>query len=125
MASIPPCPGSPNCVSSAPGTDTEHVVEPLRYTGTAKEAKVQLLGIIQTMPRTRILRNDSHYLHAECTSLLFRFVDDLEFWFDTEAPRIDVRSASRVGRSDFGVNRKRVEEIRIKFAKATRASSTP
>ena len=116
MTTIPPCPDSPNCVSSVPGTDSEHFVEPLYYSGTIGEAKARLLGIIRTMPRTRILRDDSYYLRVECTSFLFRFVDDLEFWFDTEEPRIDVRSASRVGHSDFGVNRKRVEEIRIKFS---------
>ncbi|MEC4673746.1 MAG: DUF1499 domain-containing protein [Nitrospirota bacterium] len=112
---IPPCPDSPNCVSSAPGTDTEHIVEPLHYPGTLDEAKTHLLAIIHAMPRTQIVQNDSHYLHVECTSLLLRFVDDVEFWFDAETPLVHVRSASRVGYSDLGANRKRVESIRSQW----------
>lgn len=118
MGRIPPCPASPNCVSSAPGTDSEHFVEPLPYPGTLDDAKAHLLEIIQAMPRTRITRNDSDYLHVEYTSFLFRFVDDLEFWFNADPPIVHVRSASRVGHSDLGANRKRVERIRTQFTKS-------
>ena len=116
MITIPPCPDSPNCVSSAPGTDQPHFIEPLRYSGSLEEAKSQLLTIIHAMPRTRIIRDEPTYLRVECTSFLFRFIDDLEFWFDGQEPIIHVRSASRVGYSDLGVNRKRVETIRRRLA---------
>ena len=114
---IPPCPSSPNCVSSASGTDTKHFVQPMTYAGPLENARTHLLAIIEAMPRTRIIRNDSHYLHVECASRIFRFIDDLEFWFESGIPLIHVRSASRVGYSDLGVNRTRVETIRSQLAK--------
>jgi len=120
---ISPCPNSPNCVSSAPGTDREHFVEPLHYTGTLDKSKAHLLAIIHAMPRTRIVGNDSYHLHVEYTSLLFRFVDDVEFWFDPEAPLIHVRSASRIGYSDLGANRKRVDSIRSQLENRTETTS--
>ena len=108
---LPPCPASPNCVSSQ-STDREHAVEPLRYSGTASEAMAALDTIISGMKRARVVTRTGSYLHAEFTSALFRFVDDLEFLLDERAAVIHVRSASRVGHSDLGVNRKRVEDIR-------------
>ena len=114
---IPPCPASPNCVSSAPGTDPEHFLAPLIYSGSLAEAKSRLLALLESMPRTRVTHNHPRYLHVECTSLLFRFVDDLEFWFESEPRLIHVRSASRVGHSDLGINRKRVEAIRTQFSR--------
>jgi len=68
------------------------------------------------MPRTRIVKEEGGYLHAEVRSFLFRFVDDIEFLIDTEQSLIHVRSASRTGHSDFGVNRRRVEHVRKAFA---------
>lgn len=68
------------------------------------------------MPRTRIVKEDGVYLHAEVRSFLFRFVDDLEFLIDTEQSLIHMRSASRTGYSDLGVNRRRVEHVRKAFA---------
>ena len=115
MRPLPPCPSSPNCVSSVEGTDQAHFVPPLRYQGTAEDAKARLLTILHTMPRTRVVTDEAWYLHAECTSLVFRFVDDVEFWFHEREPIIHVRSASRIGHSDFGVNRKRIEHIRTRF----------
>lgn len=68
------------------------------------------------MPRTRVVTDESGYLHAECTSLVFRFVDDVEFWFDQRESLVHVRSASRIGHSDLGVNRRRIEHIRNQFS---------
>jgi len=74
-----------------------------------------MLKILRDRPRTTIVREETDYLKAECRSALFRFVDDVEILFDDAEKRIHFRSASRVGRSDFGVNRNRMEEIRAAF----------
>jgi len=108
---LAPCPESPNCVSSF-STDQEHGIAPLFYSSSAPDAMADLKKIILNMKRTRIVRESDTYLYVEFTSALWRFVDDVEFSLDAAAKRIDVRSASRVGHSDMGVNRKRVEEIR-------------
>lgn len=108
-----PCPSSPNCVTSVGGAD--HFVAPLHYQDARERAKARLQTILRARPRTTIVEDEEFYLRAECTSLVFRFVDDLEFWFDERAPVIHVRSASRVGYSDLGVNRRRVETIRSRF----------
>ena len=76
------------------------------------EAKESLKAIIQAMSRTKLVEEDESYLHYEFTSLLLRFVDDVEFLFDDESKTLHFRSASRTGYSDLGVNRKRMEEIR-------------
>jgi uncharacterized protein (DUF1499 family) len=107
------CPDSPNCVSSqAPASDTEHSIAPIAYTGTAAEAIAKLKSLIQGQERTKIVESSDNYLYAEFASKLMGFVDDVEFYADDSAKVIQVRSASRLGKSDLGVNRKRVEEIR-------------
>ena len=68
------------------------------------------------LPRTKLIEEDDTYLHYECTSLLLRFVDDVEFVFDDEAKLIHFRSASRIGYGDLGVNRRRMEGIRSRLA---------
>ena len=73
------------------------------------------MKIIASLPRTQVVSHTNEYIHAECTSLIFRFVDDVEFLLDEEKYLIHVRSASRVGYSDLGVNRKRIETIRQQF----------
>jgi uncharacterized protein (DUF1499 family) len=114
---LAPCPDSPNCVNTgAPASDTEHAIAPLTYTGTLDEAKTRLRSVIAAMPRTKIVTDEGNYLHAEFTSLIFRFVDDVEFVFDDATKTIQFRSASRVGRGDMGANRNRMEEIRTKFS---------
>ena len=109
-----PCPDSPNCVSSQ-SSDSRHAIPPIRYEGTAENANEILINVVLGMKRSRIVISDKLYLHAEFTSAFFRFVDDVEFLLDDEKKLIHVRSASRVGYSDFGINRKRVEEIRARF----------
>lgn len=107
---LAPCPATPNCVSSE-SVDREHAVEPLAYATSPAEAIAKLKRIILGMKRTRIVQETDDYLHVEFTSAIFRFVDDVEFRFDDAAKVIHLRSASRVGKSDFGVNRERVKEI--------------
>lgn len=113
---LPPCPDSPNCVSSqASPDDAVHYLPPLRYTGTADEAKRKLLAVIAAMPRTKIVTDQGSYVHVEYTSAVMRFVDDVQFVIDDADRRIDFRSASRLGRGDMGANRGRMEEISTRF----------
>lgn len=109
------CPKSPNCVSSKAG-DPEHAVDPLVYSGSRAAAFERLQKVLAGMKRTTIVDQREDYIHAEARSLIFRFVDDVEFYFPAAEKVIHVRSASRVGYSDLGVNRKRIEEIRKRFA---------
>jgi uncharacterized protein (DUF1499 family) len=111
---LAPCPNTPNCVSSQ-AEDDAHRMGPIPFDGEADEALARLKAVVAAQPRTTIVSADGDYLHAECTSLLFRFVDDVEFLVDRDAKVIHFRSASRAGRSDLGVNRKRMEEIRKAF----------
>jgi uncharacterized protein (DUF1499 family) len=108
------CPDSPNCVSSQTAKK-DHAVDPLSYNGSYSEAKQALLSIISSLPRTKIIADNDRYVHVTFTSRLMRFVDDVEFLFDETNKQIHVRSASRVGYSDMGVNRKRVEDLRKRF----------
>ncbi len=108
------CPDSPNCVSTA-ATDDEHSVAPLTFDGTAEEAMVRLKGVIESLPRTVVVTANESYLHAEFTTLIFRYTDDVEFQVNPEENTIQIRSASRTGYSDLGANRARVEAIRTAF----------
>ncbi len=113
---LAPCPSSPNCVSSqSVAGDKEHYIQPVHYSGSRDAAKAALISVIESMKRTKIITVTDDYVHAEFTSRIFRFVDDVEFYFDDATKTIHVRSASRLGRSDLGVNRKRVEAIRELF----------
>ena len=114
------CPSSPNCVCSQ-DADTEHSIAALKYSGDASAAWGRLQEVIRGLPRTRVVSADDKYLHVEFTTALMRFVDDVEFLLDSEAKTIHVRSASRVGHSDLGTNRRRVEEIRKRFESAAQS----
>ena len=109
-----PCPDKPNCVSSlaSAASDPRHALAPMRFGGNPSEAWDKLRQTLSAMPRTRVVEDTGDYLHAEATSLVFRFVDDLECLIDHANGVIHVRSASRAGYSDFGVNRRRVEQLR-------------
>ena len=108
------CPATPNCVSTQ-ADGPPHAIEPIRFTGSGAEAMRGLRSIIERQPRARIITAGANYLHAEFTSLIFRFVDDVECVVDTNDQAIHFRSASRVGRSDLGANRRRMESIRAQF----------
>ena len=111
---LQPCPGSPNCVSSQ-SIDERHRIKPLSYDVSTPDAMARLKEIIHSMKRSKIITEKDNYLHVEFRSALFRFVDDVEFYLDNEENIIHVRSASRTGYYDFGVNRRRVEVIRAKL----------
>ena len=106
------CPDSPNCVSSE-SEDRRHLIEPLHFTGPSAPALASLKEVLRHQPRATLVLETNGYLRAEFRSAFFRFADDVEF-FATGAV-IQVRSASRVGTSDYGVNRRRVEAIREQF----------
>jgi uncharacterized protein (DUF1499 family) len=113
-----PCPDKPNCVSSQT-TDNEHFIQPLHFSGTRSNAQERLLQVIKALPQTKIVVVEDNYIRVEFTSNLLRFVDDAEFYFlptINEKTTINVRSAARLGHSDFGVNRDRIEQIRIALA---------
>jgi uncharacterized protein (DUF1499 family) len=106
-----PCPSSPNCVSTQ-AQDVGHAIAPFRYRKSRAEAKEALKEVIGSLPRVKLVAEDESYLHYEFASRLIRFVDDVEFLFDDGTKTIHFRSASRTGYGDFGVNRRRMEEIR-------------
>jgi uncharacterized protein (DUF1499 family) len=107
------CPNTPNCVNSQ--ETGRSAVAPLAFNDSAAAALARLKRIVAALPRTRIVASTDSYLHAEVKSRIFGFVDDVEFLVDPLASQVHVRSASRVGYSDFGVNRARVETIRMRF----------
>jgi uncharacterized protein (DUF1499 family) len=103
------CPSSPNCVNSQ-ADDRQHGISPLEFNGDAVTAMEKLAGVVAAIPRTQVIQSKSDYLYVEFSTPLMGFVDDVEFYCDGKA--IQVRSASRLGYSDLGVNRKRIEAIR-------------
>jgi uncharacterized protein (DUF1499 family) len=108
------CPNSPNCVSSQ-SYEAVHQIAPLTFNSTPEKAIANLKNIIQSLPRTKIVNESQDYLYAEFKSALMGFIDDVEFYLDRNANVIQVRSASRLGQSDLGVNRQRIETIRAKL----------
>lgn len=112
---LSPCPSSPNCVSSQ-SDEEKHKIDPIRFTSTPAEAMDKLKKVVQGMERTKVVRETQDYLHVEFRTLL-GFVDDVEFYLDGSQKVIHLRSASRVGYWDLGVNRKRMESIRTEFGR--------
>ncbi|AYV57602.1 DUF1499 domain-containing protein [Leptospira kmetyi] len=111
------CPETPNCVSSfCAESDSEHFIKSLAYSGKPEDAKAKLKAILAETSRTNLIKEEDKYLYVEFTSFLWRFVDDVEFLIDPNGSVIHVRSASRLGKSDLGVNRKRIEKIRSAFS---------
>jgi len=108
------CPTSPNCVSSG-ADDPEHAIQPLAFAGAPEDAWRAARSAVAGLPGTTIVNEADFYLHAESRSTLLRFVDDLELQLKLEERTIALRSASRVGYSDMGVNRKRIEQLRSLF----------
>ena len=106
------CPASPNCVSSQ-AHDERHRIAPLAFSGEPDAAFARLRQVLAQRGDTRIIEESPDYLRVELRTLLF--VDDGEFLLDRPQGVIQVRSASRLGYSDLGKNRRRIEEIRAKF----------
>lgn len=115
LGQFSPCPDSPNCVFTK-AKDETHAIAPILYIEDREAAKKRLIKIIHSLPRSRVIMDKGDFIHVEFTSRLLRFVDDVEFYLAVEEGMIHFRSASRVGHSDLGVNRKRMEDIRLRFA---------
>ncbi len=111
---LSPCPRTLNCVMSQ-GADKSHHIHPMDYTGSRANAFERLKRIILSQKQAKIIKETADYIHVEYRSKLFRFVDDVEFYLPDNESVIHMRSASRLGASDLGVNRKRMENIRSRF----------
>jgi uncharacterized protein (DUF1499 family) len=116
-ADLAPCPDSPNCVSTR-SNDPWRAMPPLPYLESNHESMDRLVEIVRGMRRASIVSAFPAYLHVEFRSALFRFVDDVEFVLDDSARVIHFRSASRTGYYDFGVNRRRMQEISDRYLRA-------
>lgn len=111
---LKPCPSTPNCVNSQT-IGEDNFIDPIRVDFTTPETQQYLLEILKQSKKSKIITIEDNYIRAEYVSKILRFVDDVEFYFpdiDSDTMVIHVRSASRVGYYDFGVNRKRLEQIR-------------
>lgn len=109
---LSPCPPTPNCVVSQ-GADSDHAIEPIAYTGSREDALELLTKVLGVVPRTEIVAQQENYIRVKSTSRILGFVDDTEFYFPEDEPVIHVRAAARLGESDLGVNRRRLEQIRF------------
>jgi uncharacterized protein (DUF1499 family) len=113
---LAPPKSTPNCVSSqADPADAEHYVAPIAFKGDAAAAMAAARKAVESMAGATVIRQDGGYLYAEYRTKLMRFVDDVELLYDAKAGVLHVRSASRLGRRDFGVNRARVEALRARI----------
>jgi uncharacterized protein (DUF1499 family) len=116
---------SPNSVSSQAHLWPDHPrredarIPPLALVGTPQQTLARLKAVVLATPGARIIEAREDYLRAEFATQMMKFIDDVEFWFDPAAGVVQVRSASRLGESDLGVNRARVEDIRLRLAAAT------
>ncbi len=110
-AQLAPCPPSPNCVSSD-AADSAHQLEAFSLSAPPEDAWHVIREEVASLPRTTVVEQTSEYLHAQCASALFGFVDDLELHLRASDNVVAIRSASRVGYSDLGVNRRRAEQLR-------------
>lgn len=108
---LAPCPCKPNCVCSD-ADDIDHNLPPFELAVPANAGWPALKAALAELPGTTIAETQDRYLHAECRSRCFGFVDDLELFLRANDTTIAVRSAARLGYSDFGVNRARLEALR-------------
>jgi uncharacterized protein (DUF1499 family) len=112
---------SPNSVSSQAELypdNPEHkaaYIAPISYLGSQATAMDKLLRTLRSTPGIKVVEVRQDYVYAQATTPVMKFTDDLEFWFDNAQPLIQVRSASRLGESDLGANRARMEDIRTRF----------
>ncbi|HEY9889636.1 MAG TPA: DUF1499 domain-containing protein [Candidatus Obscuribacterales bacterium] len=106
------CPASPNCVVSQTADDA-HYIEPIAYSRDRAAARDLLIKVLGVVPRTEIVTQTDDYIRVRSTSRLMGFVDDAEFYLPPDESVIHLRSAARLGESDLGVNRRRLEQIRL------------
>jgi uncharacterized protein (DUF1499 family) len=112
---FPPCPAAPHCVSSL-AVESEQAIPAINVQTRAEWQRLQ--DTLLTMPRTMLVAQDNHYLHVSVSSEILRFKDDVELRYYPDKNLVEMRSSSRVGYYDFGVNRRRLETLRDNFNKA-------
>ena len=113
---LAPPKSTPNSVSSQTDpADAEHYIAPIPFKGDALAAMAAVRKAVESMRDATVIQHEGSYLYAEFRTKIMRYVDDVEFVFDEKAGLIHVRSASRLGRRDFGVNRARIEAIRARI----------
>jgi uncharacterized protein (DUF1499 family) len=108
------CPGTPNCVSTEATLESQQMAS-VPFADAPEAAQARARTALLQEPRTRIVRDEPGVLEAESKSFLFRFVDDVRVVIDVDARVFRFRSASRVGRSDLGVNRKRMARVSVRL----------
>jgi uncharacterized protein (DUF1499 family) len=114
---LAPCKSSPNGVSShSDPSDSIHYAKVILIPESIPDPKQRLIELLNRMPQAKIIEEYDNYVRAEFRSKWMQYVDDVEFIIDHENRHLHFRSASRVGYSDMGVNRKRIEEIRSSFS---------
>ena len=120
---LKPPSNTPNSVSSQADLYPDHAqrayasIAPLAFQGSGEAAMLQLTDVLKNTPLCKLLSQQADYLYAECSTAVLHFTDDVEFWLDTKAGVIQLRSASRLGKGDLGANRARMEKIRAQFTK--------
>ena len=113
IGSFTDCPEKPNCVSTK-NTHSKTYIDPIKYVVSKDEAKKLLFMTLESFVDSRVINEKDNFIYIEFVSEIFGFVDDVEFYFNKPGI-IEFRSASRIGYSDLGVNRNRMESIRNKF----------
>ncbi len=119
------CPWTPNCVSShAEVSDEKHFILPMVHTMNREAAQAKLVSIVQATPGGKLIVNDAGYIVAEFKSAKLGFIDDVQFFIEPGSNAVQIRSASRLGIRDLGVNRARIESIRKQFNPTMGSSSS-
>lgn len=109
---------TPNCRSSmADPQNSTYYVAPLTYTCSREAARSKLMAVLKALPLTHLVKSDENYLYYQCRTKVFKFTDDVEFYFPAADGLIHMRSASRIGYNDWGTNLRRLEGIRAEFTK--------
>lgn len=110
-----PCSSAPHCVSSQAAPGSSHYVAPFTYTGSTRQAREVLLQTLRASDHATVALAEPRFIHATFRSAVLGFVDDVTFILQPQQDIIDVKSSARLGYYDFGVNRRRVEQLRTRF----------
>jgi uncharacterized protein (DUF1499 family) len=108
------CPPHDNCVSTFE-TEPMHAIAPLPFTGTVEAEMQKWMKILSNYPRAKVIKTTTNYIYAEFRSMMWRFIDDVEIFVDETQKLTHIRSASRVGTNDYGMNRNRVEDLKSRY----------
>ncbi len=118
MSKLSLCPDSPNCVCTLANETPKKRMEPLQYAGNMSEAKEKLRQLVLALGNTTEENQTENYLYFSFKTRIGGFIDDVEFEFADDKKVIHFRSASRVGYSDLGANKRRMKKIRRLWEKS-------